>query len=318
MATAVEPSEPRTPTTPLGLPIISLFGAIYVIAAIAAVFYAVPAVWADMVAPSLGGFSFAEWLARRVVQVAAFVGVIWFGKTLLGVSPIKGVRGGIFLVLVSAVLIFFMWRWAATTFENVLAGTAVGVILTALLVKLIMSKTGASWMIALEEQGWFSTAGYKKSLGIRARRITILGILLIGITGAYSLYNQGSLPNDWVLALPFENPSSFTLIPDARYAIPVLLLFLTLWCAWRAVNVPTFAEFLIATEAEMNKVSWSPKKRLAQDTVVVLTTTLLMALFLLVVDLFWGWLLSREIVGVLPSKAGTDKNQAGKAERAKW
>ena len=83
--------------------------------------------------------------------------------------------------------------------------------------------------------------------------------------------------------------------------------------------MPTFAEFLIATEAEMNKVSWSPKKRLAQDTVVVLTTTLLMALFLLVVDLFWGWLLSREIVGVLPSKAGTDKDKAGKAEqRARW
>ncbi|MFO0826474.1 MAG: preprotein translocase subunit SecE, partial [Gemmataceae bacterium] len=62
---------------------------------------------------------------------------------------------------------------------------------------------------------------------------------------------------------------------------------------------------------------WSPKKRLAQDTVVVLTTTLLMALFLLVVDLFWGWLLSRNIVGVLPSKA-TGQDKAGKIERARW
>ncbi|MCE9564323.1 MAG: preprotein translocase subunit SecE [Planctomycetes bacterium] len=174
-------------------------------------------------------------------------------------------------------------------------------------------------MIAVEEQGWFSTAGYKKSLGVRARRLTILGILLLGGTGVYSLYFQGSLPTNWVLTLPFENTSSVTILPDANIAIPVILLGLVLWCAWRSVNVPTFAEFLIATEAEMNKVSWSPKKRLAQDTVVVLTTTLLMALFLLLVDLFWGWLLSTNIVGVLPSRSGTEKDKAGKAEqRAKW
>ena len=63
--------------------------------------------------------------------------------------------------------------------------------------------------------------------------------------------------------------------------------------------MPTFAEFLIATEAEMNKVSWSSRRRLLQDTVVVLVTTLFMAFFLLAVDLFWGWLLSRSTVGVL-------------------
>ncbi len=321
MATAVEPSEPRTPTTPLGLPIASLLGAIYVAAAIAAVFYAVPALWAESVAPLLGGFSFVEVLARLIVQIAVFAGLLWFGKTLLGGSPMKGVRGGIFLVLVTAALIFFVWRSVAMNFESgpgLIVGSIVALFLAFLAVKLFTGKTGEGWMVALEEQGWFSTAPYKKSLGVRSRRLTILGILLLGGTGIYSLTFQGVLPNNWVLALPFENPSSFTLLPDAQIAIPLLLLALVLWGAWRAVNVPTFAEFLIATEAEMNKVSWSPKKRLAQDTVVVLTTTLLMALFLLIVDLFWGWLLSRDIVGVLPSKAGTEKNQAGKAERARW
>ena len=77
-------------------------------------------------------------------------------------------------------------------------------------------------------------------------------------------------------------------------AIPVLILLtaLTLWFAWRAVNVPTFADFLIATEAEMNKVSWTPWKKLVQDTIVVLVTTALLTAFLLVIDIFWGWLLS--------------------------
>ena len=44
MATAVEAgSEPRTPT-PTGLAVTSLLGAIYVVAAIAGVFYAVPSI----------------------------------------------------------------------------------------------------------------------------------------------------------------------------------------------------------------------------------------------------------------------------------
>jgi preprotein translocase SecE subunit len=83
------------------------------------------------------------------------------------------------------------------------------------------------------------------------------------------------------------------------------------------VNVPTFAEFLIATEAEMNKVSWSTRRRLAQDTVVVLLTTLIMTLFLLVVDLFWGWLLSRSTVGVLPSRS-TGQHKGQEVREQKW
>jgi preprotein translocase SecE subunit len=101
-----------------------------------------------------------------------------------------------------------------------------------------------------------------------------------------------------------------TIIPQAQYVVPILLILLNLWIAYRLVNMPMFAEFLIATEAEMNKVSWTSRKRLGQDTVVVLVTTLLLTLFLLVVDVFWGWLLSRETVGVLPGRTETKDKQA--------
>ena len=47
-------------------------------------------------------------------------------------------------------------------------------------------------------------------------------------------------------------------------------------------------------------MSWSSRKRLVQDTIVVLLTTLFLTLFLLVTDLFWGWLLSA--VKVLPAR----------------
>jgi preprotein translocase SecE subunit len=116
--------------------------------------------------------------------------------------------------------------------------------------------------------------------------------------------------------MPFEM-EPVTVLPNASMNVLILIGLLTVWVAFRAVNIPTFAEFLIATEAEMNKVSWTPKKRLGQDTVVVLTTTLMLAMFLLVVDLFWGWLLSRQQIGVLPGDP-TSPDKAGQVERVKW
>jgi preprotein translocase SecE subunit len=81
--------------------------------------------------------------------------------------------------------------------------------------------------------------------------------------------------------------ATLTLLPAIQYTVPLLLIAVAIWFAWRAVNMPAFADFLIATEAEMNKVSWTTQKRLIQDTVVVLVTVLLMAVFLFLVD--WGW-----------------------------
>ena len=81
--------------------------------------------------------------------------------------------------------------------------------------------------------------------------------------------------------------------------------------------MPTFAEFLIATEAEMNKVSWSTRKQLTQDTIVVLVTTFLMTAFLFLVDVFWGWLLSQSWIGVLPGKSETNKAKT-EQQAPKW
>ncbi|MBI1916239.1 MAG: preprotein translocase subunit SecE [Planctomycetes bacterium] len=101
--------------------------------------------------------------------------------------------------------------------------------------------------------------------------------------------------------------ASITLLPAVRFTIPLLLLLLTIWLAWRVVNLPTFGDFLIATEAELNKVSWTTRARLWQDSLVVLTTMLLMALFLFVVDIAWGKILSWNPIGVLQVKTQTEK-----------
>ncbi|MBA4067717.1 MAG: preprotein translocase subunit SecE [Isosphaera sp.] len=314
MATAVEPgSQPRTPAPPASLLLASAIGAVYVAAALAVAFRFLPTFWAEYAAPRAGYYGRP---VLPVSQIVVFLGLVWVGRRLLLDNAPKGVHGGVFLVISAAVTVFFLWRALALNVGEGVGQIVAGVFAAVLVFfafRFLSGPTGTGWMVALEEQGWFSTAGYKSSLGQKARRLTILGILLLGGTGIYSLWVARTLPENWALALPFENPGSVTVLPDAQSMVPGLLLALTLWVAFRAVNIPSFAEFLIATEAEMNKVSWTPKRRLAQDTVVVLTTTLIMVLFLLVVDLFWGALLSHRWVGVLPAP----KDDKGKTVQAK-
>ena len=55
MATAVETSsQPRTPNSPANLLLASLIGAVYILAALAVVFFAVPALWHENLAPLIG------------------------------------------------------------------------------------------------------------------------------------------------------------------------------------------------------------------------------------------------------------------------
>jgi preprotein translocase SecE subunit len=87
------------------------------------------------------------------------------------------------------------------------------------------------------------------------------------------------------------------LLPHVAYTLPAILAVLGLWFAWRLANVPTFGDFLIATEAELNKVSWTTRKRLWQDTIVVLVTVFLMAFALFIADVVWSRVLTA--IGVL-------------------
>ena len=125
-----------------------------------------------------------------------------------------------------------------------------------------------------------------------------------------------------VAAPPFAatGPVSYTpltLVPALQYTLPLLLLAASLWGAWRVVNFPPFADFLIATEAELNKVSWTTRRRLIQDTIVVLVTTFLLALFLFLMDQTWRFVLSSWPINVLQiSEDHSDKNKS--AENLKW
>ena len=75
-----------------------------------------------------------------------------------------------------------------------------------------------------------------------------------------------------------------------HFLIPAVLLAVALWTCFRLVNVPAFADFLIAVEAEMNKVSWPTRPELFRAATVVLLVIFLMGAYLSVCDLIWGTL----------------------------
>jgi preprotein translocase SecE subunit len=115
--------------------------------------------------------------------------------------------------------------------------------------------------------------------------------------------------------MPVYEP--LTLLPALRYSLPLLLLAGSIWLAWRVVNFPPFADFLIATEAELNKVSWTTRPRLIQDTIVVLVVTALLAIFLFAMDQTWRVVLSWKPIGVLQlSEDQSEKNKS--AELKPW
>jgi preprotein translocase SecE subunit len=308
---AVSPPETKNPSTPTPLWMASLVGGVFVLASMGAIFYGVPQLWAATLGPalktSLGGLFNGALLL--LAQVVAAIALVIFGSRLAGDKPLAGIRGGIFLSISTIFTVFYLARavgmigqsWfslANPVAMGVFIGAVVGFGLLGL--RFLRGKKFARWAHTLEDAGWFSTFTHKRSQGRTVRRLTIIALLIIFGAGIQTLINNQHLigMNDWEVVTPFL--PRIVLLPDAQFTVPLLLIFLALWTSWRAVNYPPFADFLIATEAEMNKVSWTPRKALIKDTFVVLTCVFIIAMFIFIVDIFWGWLLSRELVGVLP------------------
>src|SRR5262249_35192157 len=104
----------------------------------------------------------------------------------------------------------------------------------------------------------------------------------------------------WEIRLPYGIGDSIVVLWLPSLSLTVAIGALTIWLAYRLVNFPKFADFLIATEAEMSKVTWMTRRRLIQDTIVVLVTVFLMSIFLGGMVFSWCFLLKQ--VGVVLEK----------------
>lgn len=102
-------------------------------------------------------------------------------------------------------------------------------------------------------QNLLRTDIYKRSQGRIVRQVTCIVIWVVFVLGAWRLYS----------IMPGAQPA-------LKYAVPAVILVAGLWIGYRAVNEPSFADFLIAVEAEMNKVSWPTRTELVRASIVVI------------------------------------------------
>ncbi len=136
------------------------------------------------------------------------------------------------------------------------------------------------------------TAVYKRSQGRITRQVTWAAMAVTLALGLWRLNLELKMTKvEWVSDL---RATGFD------YWFPGLLLAIGFWMAYRLVNLPSFADFLIAVEAEMNKVSWPTRTELVRASVVVLLTIFLLAVILATFDVFWRVLF--KWLGVLPSE----------------
>jgi preprotein translocase SecE subunit len=293
-----------------GLAVESFIGTIGLLVATTLIFWAVPALWSAGAARVFGSLTYVSGTIEIIVMLALAGVLARLGFRWLSSHSIPGLRAAIvinclclvvFLLFISAIGMRLEAIWGAS--DPTLGALACIILALALLALLIYAylRPGTDRLVVrLEEQGWFEAKAYKRSQGQMVRRGTIVGILTLAGCGIFTMLRHNTLAaasRDWRVPLPFTGGRSLTLLPALPLTLPLLLAALSLWLAYRIVNLPVFADFLIATEAEVNKVSWTTRKRLVQDTIVVLVTVILLTLFLFVVDQAWAFVLTR--IGVV-------------------
>ena len=87
--------------------------------------------------------------------------------------------------------------------------------------------------------------------------------------------------------------------PIVQYGVPSLLVAALGVLLFWMVNRPASADFLIATEGEMKKVSWSSRKEIVGSTKVVIGATFMLAAILAAVDA--GFAVLSKLIGLMGS-----------------
>lgn len=118
----------------------------------------------------------------------------------------------------------------------------------------------------------FQVGLYKPTQGRITRQVTCGLLWTIFSIGAYRAYTLLYNHELW------------------QYTLPLVLLLVGFWGAYRLVNYAQFADFLIAVEAEMNKVSWPSRGELVRSSMVVIFVIFALAIVLFGYDLLWKFL----------------------------
>ena len=117
---------------------------------------------------------------------------------------------------------------------------------------------------------------YKRDKGNVSRGIGIMALSAVALFGCRELYR---------LLLDSGLPS----VPGGlglRWA-DLIVGFIGAGCAlgiFLLLNNPKVVDFLLETEAELKKVSWSPPRQVFSNSVIVIVSVIVLAFFILVSD----------------------------------
>ncbi len=132
----------------------------------------------------------------------------------------------------------------------------------------------------------FQFGVYKKTQGRMTRQLTAIAIWAFFLVAFYKLVAPGvpmfgaaTQYKTWIL-----------------YGVPGLILLAGVWFGYRLVNYPPFADFLIAVEAEMNKVSWPSQREITRSSIVVIVMMLSLMTVVFGFDMIIAYLLN--LIGV--------------------
>jgi preprotein translocase SecE subunit len=128
---------------------------------------------------------------------------------------------------------------------------------------------------------------YKRGQGKYTRLWSAFAVAVVVGIGCFRLYRKLEVAS-WGLS----NRTTLWIATMVPAGLFVILAFVVFWL----VNKSSVADFFIAAEGEMKKVSWSSKQEIAVSTFVVIVVVVIMAALLGTTDVgfsaFFGWLLS--------------------------
>ncbi|UCE48878.1 MAG: preprotein translocase subunit SecE [Phycisphaerales bacterium] len=127
---------------------------------------------------------------------------------------------------------------------------------------------------------------YKRGQGKYTRLCSSFAIAIIAGLGCMRLFRRLEAAS-W----GFSNRTTMWIATMVPAGLFLLLAFLIYYL----VNKPSIADFMIAAEGEMKKVSWSSKQEITVSTIIVIIVVLIMATLLGTTDfafsLFFDWLI---------------------------
>ena len=114
---------------------------------------------------------------------------------------------------------------------------------------------------------------YKSGQGRYLRGGTGVAAALVDLVFCYYL---------WTLLSRYLAQNAYK--PYLEYGIPAAVFAVLGVAVFFYVNKPNVVDFLVATETEMKKVSWSSRAELVGSTVVVIMTVFALAVFIYFAD----------------------------------